>query len=90
MGFKFYDGETGQNVFVKKFINDGKDDFVSDLEELDLIRWESDGGSYNPEDKKKYYEMYFDWKAFYKYKRHFQRKERIKRNKNYVTFGIKT
>ena len=89
-GFKFFDGETGKNYQVTEWVDDGKFDFITDLEALDLIRWESDGGAYCAEDKKKYYDMYFDWKAFYKYKGQVQRKERKRKKQNYVMFGIKS
>jgi len=88
-GFRFFDGDSGQSYQVVKFIDDGKFDFVSDLDSLDLIRWEGEGGSYDPEEKKKYWDMYFDWKRFYKYKGRHQRKERARKNKNYQMFGVK-
>jgi len=88
-GFKYFDGESGQNYQITNWIDDGKFEFVHDNDALDLIRWESDGGAYDPEDKKKYYDLYFDWKRFYKYKGQVQRKERKRKQQNYVMFGFK-
>lgn len=60
--FKFYDGNEGRGYVVTEFIDDGKADIVLDQDELDVLRWEGEGGaSYRQEFKARLITYTDDW-----------------------------
>jgi hypothetical protein len=90
MRFKFFDGNTGQVHTVTEWIDDGKRDIQLDQDELDLIRFEGEGGPpHREEGGKKKIEDHYDDVKFERVVKRVKRKERKRKRKNYVTFGVK-
>jgi hypothetical protein len=90
MKFKLFDGNTGKTVTVTEWIDDGKQEIKLDQDELDLLRFEGEGGPPPREEGgKRKIENHYDDVKFEKLKVRVKRKERRRKRKNYVTFGVR-
>lgn len=89
--FGFYDGHTGRSYTVIGIINDGSQKVQHDQDELDIIRFEGEGGK-TLEAAKKARDADHDREHERAWRRSEVNKKRRKRKeqqKNYVMFGYR-
>lgn len=89
--FHFYDGDSGKSYKVVSFIPDNQQTIKADQDELDIIRFEGEGGKTRDGAKLARDVAYHkDWEHHVK-KEETKKKRKRKRQqqKNYIMFGYK-